>query len=613
MNDSGIDNFRSEDGKRHLRGVALLVVFALAWLLLQSLVAGAQSEQVVTADPTSGLIDGQYVKVEWANYPADGLVYLRQCTRDPKSVEDCSEFLSNGITRADGTGVNYFRVRADVFVEEGFTCDYQDPCSIGVFTDDQDVASASFTQITFAFPPTSCPGGDSTFAAGSGASSINRAMLKWLAEVCLEPHSLSLSYAFKNSNEGRLDFIRGITDYGMTAAPATEEDIAEAESVHKGFTYVPLSVSGLAFAYNVTDRKTGERITDLKLNPDLLAELFTGQIANWNDPRIKALNPDHSLPSIVRAIGRADNSASTLLVTSWFDAVAKGSYEAGGPAYRGPTDLYPSAGDIELRTGADAVARELASPSQDSDLSQFGFIGWVDTSYAHLYGLPMVQVSNAAGEFVEPNPASLSAALSAAGPAETEPFLQPDFESSDPAVYPLLTVTNAFVPTGKIEPDRAKVVRSFLRYAATDGQAVLPEGYIPLDASLKAAARAGIDQIPVTKKSDPEEPGEQASGPAPAVDASFGTGSGVVVGSTPGDVEAPRQEPATVPAPVELEAEMVTMVAASDSRLILPVLVVLGVLAIVAGPALQLAARPDVIRASARRCRKRLANPFGRR
>ncbi len=595
---------------RRQRWIALVVAVALV-VAMFSTWATAQQPGIVTVTPSSDLIDGQYVRVDWSGFPADGLVYLRQCKSSPKSVAECTDELINGITRSDGSGTSYFRI-ATGLLDEGFSCDYRRGCSIGVFIDDQDVATAAFGAVTFAFPATDCPQDAAEFASGSGASSVQRLMLRWLAQVCLDPYDLSLSYALKNSVDGRLDYISGLTDYAMTASPMTESELEEAKAAGKqDFAYAPMSLSGLSFAYNVFDRKTGERITDLKLTPELLAEIFTGQIANWNDPRIKALNPDRTLPSILRAIGRADNSASTLLVTSWFDAMAQEAYEAGGPAFSGPTDLFPSTGDIDLRTGAATVAREIAAPSQDSDFTQFGFIGWVDSSYADLYGLPSVAIENGAGAFVTPTEESLQAALAVASPAVVEPFLVPNFASTDPAAYPLLTLTTMIAPTGDVPAGKARILQDFLRFAAGPGQDALPAGYIALSPSLRSVTEEVADAITI-KGRPSKDPG---TGPVAAPEGPGGFDGGAPAGGfgSTGEVDIGDVSDGGVDDtqdPIALEPTAADAFVPSSARFILPAFAVLMVAFILLGPALQIASRPGSISRTLSRGRNLLARPF---
>ncbi len=388
---------------------------ALGALVLGALIfpitdASAQAGTVTVA-PASDLVDEQFVKVSWSGFPADGLVYVRQCLEAPIAIESCSSTLENGISKPDGSGSLYYQVHEGEHPDGGFICDLKNECVIGAFESADDLTSARFSPLEFAFPPTSCPSPEGA-VAGSGSSAVFRAMLRWSGTVCREPFVIPLQFTVKNSIDGLRDLIVKLTDFAVTSVPFTPEQLQQLADEDREVVYAPISVSALGFGYRLFDRSSGEQITNLKLTPQLLAEIFTGQIANWNDPRIVELNPGWRFPTQVRAIGRADNSATTLLLTSWFEAVAKDAYRAGGEAFQGgPTEIYPSTGDANLKTGSAAVALEVAKPAEDRDGSVFGQIGWMDVSYASIYGLPVVQIVNAAGQFVLPTDQSVTAGV----------------------------------------------------------------------------------------------------------------------------------------------------------------------------------------------------------
>src|SRR5262249_36177472 len=151
--------------------------------------------------------------------------------------------------------------------------------------------SGALASLHFAFPSSACPAGLGPAVTGSGASSANGAMNRWGARVCRAPYGQNISYTLKNSVAGDSDFVNGLVDYGITSIPLSATDQATLRSAGRTYAYAPMTLSGLVFGFNIHDRFTGEQITSLKLTPDLLAELFTGQILNWQNPAIEALNP----------------------------------------------------------------------------------------------------------------------------------------------------------------------------------------------------------------------------------------------------------------------------------------------------------------------------------
>ncbi len=487
------------------------------------------ADKKVTLTPAKDLVNEQFIQVQWSGFEPSGLVYIRQCTASPKNLADCSEQLANGVSDERGSGAIYYQVREGEYPGRDFHCTSQDPCGIAVMPDADDVKSSVLTRMEFAFPPSSCPDPEGAVISGSGASAVQRAMLTWSATVCREPYTQPVQYTLKNSVDGLRDFVVKLSDYAITGLPFEAEELAKLEKQGRKFAYAPLATSALVFGYRLFDRQSGEQITDLRLTPGLLAEIFTGQIANWNDPRIQELNPGYKFPPQVRPVGRADNSHATWMVTSFFGALAPGAYEAGGDVYGGgPKTVYPSTGAVDLRTGAPGVAQEVARPATEQDTSVYGHIGWMDMSYAMQYGLAMVAVQNAAGEFVTPNDESISAALGHMKPGEGGTLLGADYATTDPEAYPIPTLNYMVVPTNKIDLEQARLFKEFLGYAVGQGQSDLPPGYLPIPRALASQTRdvASLIEGAVGSTSVP------GTAPGPAAGTAGATTAGTIAGAS---------------------------------------------------------------------------------
>ena len=180
-------------------------------------------------------------------------------------------------------------------------------------------------------------------------------------------------------------------------------------------------------AYKIFDQdqaqaEPGPQVTNLKLTPALVAQIFTGQISNWQaSPEINRLNPHHVFPPTVFPLVRGDHSDANLVFTSWLTATAGSGLPKGWP---GPgTDypikyLTPSQGIVGGDTLADAIADPI-SVANSNDYFAFGYIGFIDSSQAHYYGLPTARIQNAAGKFVAATPVAIRAALAHASETPT--------------------------------------------------------------------------------------------------------------------------------------------------------------------------------------------------
>jgi hypothetical protein len=212
--------------------------------------------------------------------------------------------------------------------------------------------------ISFAPTPTGFCGSTGTQFTAEGSPALERAMAQWRPGWC-KSASAPVSFDYNSAvNEylARQDFLRsgagGLapTDMALVTDPANS-DLTSVSS--RKFTYAPIAVTGIAVAYYVDDVKTGQPVTDLKLNARLLAKLLTesysqqfgkcsGQTAQtqtcdpavagnptnvFDDPEFLALNPQYTpadfnndldgntLPVVV-----AGNSDLTYELTRWIAA-----------------------------------------------------------------------------------------------------------------------------------------------------------------------------------------------------------------------------------------------------------------------------------------------------
>ncbi len=100
---------------------------------------------------------------------------------------------------------------------------------------------------------------------------------------------VAIRYSAVGSSAGIAAFTVKQTDFGASDVPMTATEQAAA---HGGASVqVPVDLGAEAIAYNLTG------LPGLHLTGPVIARIFLGQITNWRDPAIMALNPHVSLPS----------------------------------------------------------------------------------------------------------------------------------------------------------------------------------------------------------------------------------------------------------------------------------------------------------------------------
>ena len=613
-----------------LRRIGLLLILASIVLsLAPSASAGAAPSAVVT--PSVGIGDGQWILVSWHGFPAFGGVAIRECQAHPVDLTtDCARvYASPAISNASGSGRAYVPARTgDVVATNGsstFTCDASTPCTISVSPTANDISSAATVPISFAITPDACPPPAGDRLLGGGETSAFLAMFAWSAHSCTPPESLAFGYTGTNSLQGITNYITGTTgsQFAITGmAPTTEQDGQLTDKKH-AVTFAPVTASSLVLAYKIfthPDGNVGQQITDLKLTPQAVAKIFTGQISNWNiDPTINHLNPQYKglLPSVVQASARADQSAATYEFTSWLSATAKPWLPKQWP---GPTAIWPSIPNWAAgTTGEHNLATLLATGGDSPDWSNWGFIGYVDSSWAKYFGLSIAKIQNAAGKFVDATPESVRAGIAHMKRGHYG-ILQPDYTNRSPAAYPMPQIDYFMAPRQKVGPS-ADVMADLIRYAVGAGQTpaptrdastdgVLPLGYVALPDALVKQALASAKLIgagppwplnPVGNGKDPTPPIDNNGGGTPDPGPIGGGGGGfptTPLGGGPGPTPLPgggKGDGSPSPTPNQAVAAFRAIAFDPSTARRLPAsLAVLGGVALIAGPVLRRVSRAPV-------------------
>lgn len=292
----------------------------------------------------------------------------------------------------------------------------------------------------------------------------------------------NMSYNPTGSGAGRQQFIAGQVDFAGSDSPLSEEQVQPAAQRCDGNPawHLPLVFGPVAMAYNV------EGVDNLVLNADLLARIFQGQITNWNDPAIAAVNGDAALPDApITPIYRSDSSGTTDNFQKYLAAAAPQSWTRGSGS--------------EFQGGAGEGAQKSAGVVQAVQATP-GSIGYVEKGFAEQAGVPFAAIDSGAGA-VELTDESAGKAIDAAQFASEGNDLVLDLDSlygtKEPGAYPLVLATYEIVCSAGYDADTSAAVKSFLTASASEqGQAGLPTaGYVPLPDRFKQRLLTAVEAI----------------------------------------------------------------------------------------------------------------------
>ena len=327
-----------------------------------------------------------------------------------------------------------------------------------------------------------CGGKNTLTAEGSSAQQNAMAVFAqtW-GQVC---QGKNISYNPTGSGAGREQFAAGNVDIGGSDSPIKEEQAQQAAQRCNGNEVwnLPLVFGPVAMAYNV------EGVEGLVLNADVIAQIFQGQITNWNDPAIAALNEGKTLPDQgITPIYRSDSSGTTDNFQLYLEAAAPEAWTKGTGS--------------EFQGGAGEGAQKSSGVVQAVQATP-GSIGYVEKGFADQAGLPAAQIDNGSGA-VELNNESAGKAIDAATFAGEGNNLVLDLQAlygtTEEGAYPLVLATYSLVCSNGYPAETAEAVKSFLTVASHQGQAGLPEaGYVPLPERFTERLQEAIDGISAT-------------------------------------------------------------------------------------------------------------------
>jgi phosphate transport system substrate-binding protein len=304
----------------------------------------------------------------------------------------------------------------------------------------------------------------------SGASFPDAYYQEVISAFKAEASKATINYNATGSGTGKKQFGQGLVDFAGTDSLVKDSDGVAAG----GFLYVPTVAAPITVSYNV------QGVDKLQLSPDTLAKIFQTEIKTWNDPAIAADNPGANLPNTpITVAHRSDGSGTTSNFTKYLAAAAKGWKLGSGDTVAWPASTQGG----EKNTGVAQIVKQTN-----------GGIGYVDLSDAKASGLKFAAIKNKDGQFIEPNLEGTTAGLE--GAEVKEDLSYNPLNAAGAKAYPITAPTYIIVKTKYDDPNKAALVKGFLKFLLTDGQDMAQEvDFAPLPSALKDKALAQVDKV----------------------------------------------------------------------------------------------------------------------
>jgi phosphate transport system substrate-binding protein len=320
---------------------------------------------------------------------------------------------------------------------------------------------------------------------GIGASSTGAAMDAWKAGFATANQGATVQYSPDGSGAGRKAIIDGSAQFAGSDAYLKDDELASSKDKcgPEGAINIPVYTSPIAIAFNIPDVK------ELKLDAATAAKIFRGEIANWNDPAIAALNPDAKLPDLkVTPVNRSDDSGTTSNFTDYLAAAAPEVWtdKAAG--------VWPATLKGENAKGTSGVVKTVTDTP--------GAVTYADDSaVGGKLGTALIKVGT---EFVKISADAAAKAVEAGKPVDgrsaTDVAIKLDRTTTAAGAYPVVLVSYHVVCTTYAKQETVDLVKAFESYVVSDaGQKAAADAAksAPLSKTLQDKAVKAIESIKV--------------------------------------------------------------------------------------------------------------------
>jgi phosphate transport system substrate-binding protein len=301
--------------------------------------------------------------------------------------------------------------------------------------------------------------------SGAGATFPYPLYSTWAGAYYKET-GIKVNYQSIGSGGGIRQITERTVDFGASDMALKPEEVEE-----KRLLQFPAVIGGVVVAVNLPE--AGEK--KLILDGEALCKIYLGEIKNWNDAKLKALNTGLTLPDKpITPVYRSDGSGTTAIFTHYLsDVCKKWEKEVGFGT------------SVSFKTGLGAKGNEgVANYVKRTPYS----LGYVEYAYAVQNKMQVADMMNAKGKVVSP---SVEAFKEAGKTAELKPeklFFTWMTNAPGEGAWPIAGATYILLAQEKAETN--KEIVKFFDWAFQKGDSMaLQLHYVPLSDEVKAKIR----------------------------------------------------------------------------------------------------------------------------
>jgi len=296
---------------------------------------------------------------------------------------------------------------------------------------------------------------------GAGATFPAPLYAKWASDYN-KATGVKINYQSVGSGAGIRQIDAKTVAFGASDMPLTDEDLAK-----KGQIQFPTVIGGVVPVINIQGINPGQ----LRLNGQVLGDIFLGKITKWNDAAVKALNPSLNLPdAAIAPVRRADGSGTSFIFTNYLSKV---NPEWKTKVGEGTAVNWPTGAGGKGNEGVAAFVGRLPNS-----------IGYVEYAYVKQNKMNYAVMQNAAGQFVSPDDSAFKAA--AASAQWSKSYYQILTNQAGAQSWPITGATFVLMHKVQDKPAEAAAALKFFSWAYANGDKTADDlDYVPMPVAVK--------------------------------------------------------------------------------------------------------------------------------
>ncbi len=309
-----------------------------------------------------------------------------------------------------------------------------------------------------------------TGAGSSAAAPVYRVWAKAYAKGSDE----AIAYDPVGSSAGMERIRQHASDFGASDVIASTDSLAQ-----DGLVMFPTVITGVVPVVNLPSRSR-----PVKLDGEVLAGIYLGEIMTWDAPEIARLNPGEDLPNLpIEVVCRSDGSGTTHHFSDYLSKRSAKWKSRFGVANK---HAWP-AGFIAVK-GSSGVSKAVRNTP--------GAIGYIDYNYVLDDGLVGAQLKNAAGNYLSASTDAFRSAVFMSRWFSHGDFSQSLTDLEGVGSWPITMGTYVAVPKVASETERTARVLRFFAWAYATGDALAREAkFVPLPDKVQANAFKALSTI----------------------------------------------------------------------------------------------------------------------